>query len=361
MRYELKYIDPESEFLQNAWYVAAQSEQVGAELKPLTILGEKLVLYRTGDDRVAALEDACPHRKLPLSMGKLIGDSVQCGYHGLTFDACGECVAAPTQDKIPSNARVRSYPVREKYRLIWIWMGDPALADENLLPEFADYDSPDWGLTPGGMLECRCHYLYLIDNLLDPSHVAWVHQTSFASEGTEDVLLEIEDTDRGVLVSRWIRDIEPPPYYAEMLSFSGKVDRQQYYEVVIPSLAINMSTYARAGEGGDLNNLPDDAYRMRSYHFITPVDAHLTRYHWFQHYNTNIDDETVRQKLNDGARFAFEEDRVVLEAVDAGMRDPQRPSLDLRLDVGARKFRKKLAAQIKAEKASALGEQDTSR
>ena len=290
-RYELKYIDPDSEFLQNAWYVAMQSGRVEAGLNPIAMLGERLVLFHGADGKLAALEDACPHRKLPLSMGSLEAGIVSCGYHGLCFDATGRCVRAPTQAKIPGNAFVRSYPVVEKYGLVWIWMGDPALADDNRLPAFADYDNPDWGLTPGGMLECRCHYLYLLDNLLDPSHVAWVHETSFASAGTEDVPLLIEDTDTGVLVSRWIRDIDPPPYYAEMLPFAGRVDRQQYYEAVVPSLAINMSTYARAGEGGDLNDLPDDAYRMRSYHFITPIDSHNTRYHWFQHYNTSIDDD----------------------------------------------------------------------
>ncbi len=349
-RYELQTIHPESEFLENAWYVAAQSAQISRELQPLTILGDNLVFYRDSNDKIVALEDACPHRKMPLSMGKLVGDAVQCGYHGLTFDACGKCINAPTQDKIPSNAFVRSYPTVEKYNLIWIWMGQPELADESALLDLADFDDDDWGLTDGGMLECQCHYLYLLDNLLDPSHVAWVHQTSFASDGTEDVPLVIEDTETGVLVSRWIKNIDPPPYYAEMLPFSGKVDRLQYYEAVVPSIAVNMSTYARAGFGGDSDNLPEDSYRMRSYHFITPIDAHSTRYHWFQHYNTNTKDEAVRHKLNEGARGAFEEDRVILEAVDSGMNDKKRANLDLQLDIGSRKFRKKLNALIKAEK-----------
>ena len=248
---------------------------------------------------------------------------------------------------------MRAYPTLEKYNLVWVWMGEPGLADESQLIRIPDYDDANWGLTDGGMLECKCNYLYLLDNLLDPSHVAWVHETSFASAGTEDEPLVIEDTEHGVLVSRWICDIDPPPYYAAMLPFSGKVDRLQYYEAVIPSIAVNMSTYARAGCGGDNDNLPDDSYRMRSYHFITPVNAHATRYHWFQHYNTNTRDAGVRQRLNEGARGAFEEDRVVLEAVDRGMSAKRRAHLDLRLDVGARKFRKKLGALIRAEKESA--------
>ena len=351
-RYALKPIDVDSEFLENAWYVAAQAQRIDESLQSLTLLGAPLLFYRDTRGQVVALEDACPHRKLPLSMGRRVGDAVQCGYHGLTFDAGGRCIGAPTQGKIPSNAFVRSYPVVEKYNLVWVWMGDPQLADESTILPIDDYGDPGWGLTDGGVLECRCHYLFLLDNLLDPSHVAWVHETSFASAGTEDVPLVIEDTDRGVLVSRWIRDIEPPPYYAAMLPFSGKVDRLQYYEAVLPSVAVNMSTYAPAGQGGDSSNLPPETYRMRSYHFITPIDAHSTRYHWFQHYNTNPQDEAVRRQLNDGARGAFEEDRVVLEAVEQGMNAKRRPHLDLQLDIGARKFRNRLTALIKAEKAA---------
>jgi phenylpropionate dioxygenase-like ring-hydroxylating dioxygenase large terminal subunit len=353
-RYELQCIHQESEFLENAWYVVSQSAQIDDQLQSIKILGDNLLFYRNSKDEVVALEDACPHRKLPLSMGKLVGDAVQCGYHGLTFDAAGKCINAPTQDKTPSNAFVRSYPIVEKYKLVWIWMGDPDLMDQSKMLELDNYDDPSWGLTDGGMLECQCHYLYLLDNLLDPSHVAWVHRGSFASAGTEDVPLIIEDTAAGVLVSRWIKDIVPPPYYAEMLPFQGKVDRLQYYEAVMPSIAVNMSTYARAGLGGDSDNLPEDSYRMRSYHFITPIDAHSSRYHWFQHYNTNTQDEAVRQKLNDGARGAFEEDRVVLEAVDVGMNQKKRANLDLQLDIGSRKFRKKLSALIKSEKESVL-------
>ena len=190
-RYELKYIDPDSEFLQNAWYVAAQGGRLEAGLNPIALLGERLVLFRGADGNLAALEDACPHRKLPLSMGSLEAGIVSCGYHGLCFDAAGRCVRAPTQAKIPSNAFVRSYPVLEKYGLVWIWMGDPALAGENPLPELADYDNPGWGLTPGGMLECRCHYLYLLDNLLDPSV-----DTGFSwDQAPASIEFAAEDTD----------------------------------------------------------------------------------------------------------------------------------------------------------------------
>ena len=114
-------------FLRNYWYVAALDEEVRDRPLGRTILGEPVVLFRTADGALHAFEDRCPHRQLPLSMGKIVGDALQCHYHGLRFDGSGKCVRVPGQDHIPQNARVRTYPVVERYRWIWIWMGDPAL------------------------------------------------------------------------------------------------------------------------------------------------------------------------------------------------------------------------------------------
>ena len=113
-------------FLKNAWYVAGWSKEYGQKLVAQRFLNECVVLYRKQDGTPVALEDACPHRKLPLSKGSLKNDAIECGYHGLTFDGSGKCVAAPTQpEQIPEKARVRSYPVVDRYRLLWIWMGEP--------------------------------------------------------------------------------------------------------------------------------------------------------------------------------------------------------------------------------------------
>ena len=205
-------------FLKNCWYVAGWSDNYKNELKPQKILGENIVLYRQQDGQAVALEDACPHRKLPLSLGQLNDDKVICGYHGLTFDGSGSCVAAPTQQKnIPKRAVVKSYPVIDRYRLLWIWMGDPDKANPNDIFNIENFDNPDWGYTDGGILPIECNYLWVVDNLLDPSHVAWVHVTSFAGGGTDDQPLDLEKTDDGVIVSRWIYDQPPSPYYKDLL------------------------------------------------------------------------------------------------------------------------------------------------
>ena len=335
-------------FLQNAWYVAALSQTVQRKLLPLRMLGNDLVVYRTGSGRPVALADACPHRKLPLSMGRLCGDDVECGYHGLTFNPRGHCTAAPTQDRIPPTAVVRSYPAVDRYGLLWVWMGTQE-ADKSSIPLIENFTDPAWHTTSGDSLNCDCNYLYLADNLLDPAHVAWVHRTSFAAAGTKDTPLNIEENDDGLVVSRWVHHCDPPPFYQPLLQFSGKCDRLQHYEVRFPSTAINMSVFCPAGKGGADWQPSDSSYVMISYNFLTPIDEHSTRYFWLQHRNTDINDDSITRQIAEGARNAFLEDKAVLEAVHRGIARADSGHINLGLDASALRFRKLLQDRIAAE------------
>lgn len=342
-------------FLRNAWYVAALARELGPAPLARRLLGEAVVLYRTQDGRPVALEDACPHRRLPLSMGRVKGDAIECGYHGLTFDCSGRCIDAATQERIPPQARVRSYPACQRYGLVFVWMGDPALAREDAIVELEHHDSPQWRLTQGESMPVRCHYLWLVDNLLDPSHVAWVHRSSFAGGGTDRTPMRIDERPDGVLCSRWMLDQPPPPFYAPLVKFSGHADRLQHYEMRYPAVGINRSVFAPAGQGGP--GLQDGplVYRMASYHFITPIDEDHSVYTWLQHRNTDIDDDALTQRIADGARAAFEEDRAVLEAVHQGMKQRPAPAVGLLLDAAASRFRKGLAERMAREQAAGSG------
>jgi vanillate O-demethylase monooxygenase subunit len=338
-------------FLNNCWYIAAWSLDIEHALVARTILNKNLVLYRQQNGVVAILEDACPHRKLPLSKGRLLGDIVECGYHGLQFDCSGNCVLAPTQSSIPTQARVRTYPVLEKYGFVWVWMGDPANADESKIFDIPNFENPAWGKTDGGVLEIACHYLWVTDNLLDPSHVAWVHQSSFGGPGTGDTPLQIKTFDDGVVVSRWIYNQALPPYYAPLVKFDGNCDRLQHYEVRTPSVCINRSIFTPIGTGGQEAELDEKAYVMVSYNFLTPVDENTTAYYWLQHYNNDPHDTAIAKQLNDGAIMAFNEDRGILEAVHIGMKNMTTPKLDLGLDAGSLRYRKILDRAITKEQA----------
>lgn len=337
-------------YVKNAWYVAAWSADIGQALTAEMIHGEAIVLYRTPGGTPVALEDACPHRKLPLSKGNLKGERIECGYHGLTFDGTGTCVAAPTQpDAIPARARVKSYPVVDRYRLLWIWMGEPEQVDPDLIFPVENFDDPTWGLTDGGVMDVDCNYLWVCDNLLDPSHVAWVHVTSFSGAGTDDVSLNVEKTDRGVIVSRWIYGQPPSPYYAKLVAFDGPCDRLQHYEMCAPGIGLNKSIYAPAGQGGPDAAVGPETFVNISYNFMTPIDGERTRYFWFQHRNSLADNAAVSAYMNDGARTAFEEDRDVLVAVHNGMKHSATPHIDLGLDGGAKLFRRHIERLIEAE------------
>lgn len=339
-------------FLRNAWYVAAWENEVVRTLHPTTILGEKIVLFRKEDGTPVALEDACPHRKLPLSMGRLKGDQVECGYHGLMFNCSGKCTRAPGSARIPQGAQVRSYPLAERYGLIWIWMGEADKADPTTIFNVDEWGDPAWGINRGDGMEVACNYLYMTDNLLDPSHVAWVHPTSFGNAACEEEPLQTKVTDVGVIVSRWMRNVEVAPFYANFVKFIGNCDRKQHYEVHYPAHAIIKALFTPAGTGTDDGPLHPDVFLMSSYNFMTPIDESNTRYYWFQMRNFDPTDDEVSRQFAESVRFAFSEDRAVLTAVHSGMANKATPNIDLATDAGPLRFRRGLAQRIAQEQAS---------
>jgi vanillate O-demethylase monooxygenase subunit len=235
-------------------------------------------------------------------------------------------------------------------------MGDAELADDKNIIDVENFDNPAWKVTPGDAITCNANYLYLTDNLLDPSHVGWVHKSSFGATGTDDTPLDIDTNKSGVIVSRWVMDREPPPFYAALVKFDGNCDRLQHYEVRYPSIAINRSVFTPAGTGGVAAPRHEDAYLMVSYNFLTPIDDDKTRYHWFLHRNTDPEDEAITASIAAGARAAFTEDRTVLEAVQIGMADKTRPTLNLAIDAGSVQFRHNLQKLIAAEQDQSGGQ-----
>ncbi len=336
-------------FLRNAWYVAAWDHELGDEPKAIRLLEEDVVLYRKTDGTPAALEDACPHRKLPLSMGRIKGDHLECGYHGMTFDCRGHCTKAPGGEKIPSAAVVRWYPLESRYGLLWIWMGDPVRADAATIFQVDHWGDPAWGVNQGDAMSIDCNYLYMADNLLDPTHVSFVHQSSFGNAACEDAPLTTTVGENGITVWRWMTDVEPAPFYAQFLQFKGNCDRKQQYEVRYPGHALIKAIFAPAGTGGEGKALPAETFVMDSYNFMTPIDENTTRYYWFQMRNFAPDDADVSRRFAESVRFAFSEDRAILQAVHKGMARKRTPNLDLKIDVGQLRFRRRLAQMIEAE------------
>lgn len=166
-----------ADFIRNAWYVAAYSEDVGEALFARRILDEPVLLYRTAEGTPVAMLDRCPHRFAYLSKSRRLGDEIECIYHGLRFGPDGACTRSPYHASAPDHIRVRTFPVVERWGMIWIWMADPALADPAEVPDHSHLEAE-------GMHVAHIHYTFQAnwqlgnDNLLDLTHLFWLHSNS---------------------------------------------------------------------------------------------------------------------------------------------------------------------------------------
>lgn len=347
------------EYVRNCWYCAGWSAMFGRELETRRILEEDLVLYRTAEGRLVALEDICPHRFLPLSKGRLVGDAVQCGYHGMTFGGDGGCVRVPGQDKIPANAKVRAYPVVERHGVVWIWMGDPALADEAKIFDLPQFTDPGWAAHHGDALHLKSNYLNVAENLVDPAHVSFVHPTTLGSSASEDVPVQTtrEQGPMGevIVAWRWIRDAPPVGFFQKFGGFTGHVDRWHYYYLHAPNVAA-IDFGSAAVEAQLPEERRDEGVRIWALHLLTPVDATTTIDYWMHLRNTATDVEGVEEQMDALFRTAFAEDKEILEAVqEQELRTPERRPLRIAIDLGPNLYRKAIERLLEAERPDGAG------
>ena len=327
-------------FLKNSWYVAAWDREVGRRLLARTFLGEPVVLFRTESGVPVALEDRCCHRQLPLSMGSLQRDLLQCGYHGLRFDASGKCVEIPGQDSVPPQARVRAYPLLEKFGWVWIWMGDPSRADAALIPEWWWASHPDWAFTRPDMLHVRCNYQLVADNVLDVTHLAYVHASSIGAPSITEFPGTVERGERLVRFTRWIRDRPPPPMYREAGNFAGNVDRWQIVEHTPPCFSVNFAGCQDATKKIELMALSAP----------TPETAKTTHYFFGFVRNFGLNDPAKERIFAEGMVKVFNEDIPILEAQQRGLdARPDAPRVDIKVDAAPLAARRMLEAMIAAE------------
>ncbi len=337
-------------FLRNSWYVAAWDREVGREPLARTFLNEPVVLYRTEDGRPVALEDRCCHRNLPLSKGALEGDRLRCGYHGLAFDPTGACVEVPGQTAIPPEARVRSYPVVEKWGWVWIWMGTPERADESLIPDWWWCDHPDWACARPDPLYIRCDYRLIADNVLDVTHLAYVHQSSIGNAAINQFPVETEREDGLVRMTRWILDCPPPPMYKAAGGFAGNVDRWQIVEHVPPCFSVNHAGCAEPGSGareGDFSQ----GIELKALSAPTPETENTTHYFFAFPRAFALGDAAMDRVFAVDMVDVFREDVAVLEAQQRMMEwKPDAPSIDINVDAAPMAARRMLAEMIAAER-----------
>lgn len=340
-------------FLREYWYAAAWSSELGDEPLARTVLGEPVALYRRRDGTPAALADRCCHRGLPLSLGRVAGDALECGYHGFAFDGSGICIGVRGRRAVPPGARVRSYPLVERWNALWIWMGDPARADAAAIPRLFWLDDPGWAPV-AGCLPMKADYRLLVDNLLDFTHVAYLHTRTIAGDEAEArIPVATERLGDSVRVARWMLGIEPPPMFRAAGGFAGKVDRWQIATWTPPSTVALDIGCAEAGTGapeGDRSR----GISIWSTHLITPETEATTQYRWCYARDFKRDDEEVAELLRAGGRRTFSEDVACLEIQQRSMAArPNAASVDINIDNGPMQARRIAEALLRRERAAA--------
>ena len=208
----------------------------------------------------------------------MIGDDVQCGYHGMTFGPDGRCVRVPGQDNLPPSAQVHRYPVHERHGIVWVWMGEADKADPALVYDMPEFEKDGWAVHYGDHLPIGSHYLNVAENLCDPAHVSFVHPTTLGNAASEDVPIRVERDGDTVVTSRWIRGAEPVGFFKAFGNFTGVVDRWHYYYLHPPCTSV-----IDFGSSSELGLDEEDrgrGMRIFALHFLTPVDATNTIDHW---------------------------------------------------------------------------------
>ncbi|MES2510389.1 MAG: aromatic ring-hydroxylating dioxygenase subunit alpha [Pseudomonadota bacterium] len=293
-------------WLENSWYAVAFADAVKDEPIAVTALDQKLVLFRGESGEITALADRCPHRGVPLSYGKVLGNDLRCGYHGLRINSEGVCVKIPCQTQIPSQARVRRYPLEVKYKLVWVWMGKAELADPSKIPDFHYMDDPEW-VTCTGYHHVKANYQLLNDNLLDLSHESYVHDTTIGNDAVAEAPASMTRSDNEVRVHRDILNAEPPAFYIKATGFTENINRWHTTIFTPPgNHVIENGSYPATGSR-------DQALERRVMHVLTPATETTTHYFWGVSRQYARDDAELTEYIRQQIAETFDQDAEILE------------------------------------------------
>jgi len=340
------------DYLRNTWYLAAWSADVRAgELFPRTLLDRPMVIFREESGQVAILEDRCPHRFAPLSLGRLSGDRVTCGYHGLQFDSSGACVANPHGNgRVPRSAVVPTRTAVERHGAIWMWAGEEE-PDPALIPDFSKLDSDEY-VTRRDHLVMDAPFDLIIDNLLDCSHTSFLHDGILGNSEMLGVRTEVVQEGTTVRVIRRADSVLPPGMFDMIFKADGKpVDTWTDFRWDPPSHLLLDVGVTEPGRPHD------EGAGYFGTHVLTPETATTTHYHtaatrWGVRPGT--ESEEVRLKISDMRRFAFEEqDEPMIRAqhrnIQAFADDGLRPVL-LETDAGVTRWHQVMDELLAAER-----------
>lgn len=325
-------------FLKNAWYCAGWDHEVGLGSRDLVvrkIAGRSILLYRTGEGALVAMEDRCPHRSAPLSLGRKEGDAVRCMYHGLLFGPDGHCRQVPGMDKIPPGAAVPTLPVAEKDNWIWVWLGAPELADPALICDAVGPGDPDWVLKTNS-IRIETNYRQEIANLADLSHVSWVHGETFG--GSDDwgyIRPRHTQQPRGIETKYTVRGVPAPTFAKHLFAADARFDIDVHVTLTVPC---NFIMSFRILEAGDATSGPGngklllDTFTSQA---VTPRDEGSIDYYFSWGTSKATCFPGIVELMHKTNLDAFLEDKRILEGQrERQLQYPGAPQIDIVHDAG---------------------------
>ncbi|MCH4245424.1 aromatic ring-hydroxylating dioxygenase subunit alpha [Acinetobacter gerneri] len=312
-----KMANKHSPFIFNEWYVAAFSHEIKHELFSRKLLNKKVVLYRSTDGEVVALQDRCAHRSFPLSKSTLDGDEIICGYHGIRYDKSGDMIEIPSQKRCPHGMGIKKYATLEKGGLIWIWLGDQSRADASKLFDLEWLDHEQWTSSQGYFLHPG-NYVSMHENLMDLTHLSFLHSDTI---GTPDFATAPYKTELNHGHYKLIREVVPTvlaPVWADSTDI-GYVDtaaRITTSEFLSPALHQVSAKFYDTALGEDAH-----IYQIRTAHILTPETNGTMHYFIVHGRNFAQEDKVLGEKMHRGLFAAFEEDVIGLGALETMLDD----------------------------------------
>jgi vanillate O-demethylase monooxygenase subunit len=298
------------------------------------------------------LEDFCPHRGAPLSLGFVRDGQLVCGYHGLTMGCDGKPASMPGQ-RVGGFPAIRAFPVLERYGFIWVWVGEAALAAPDRLHPLPWAESAEWAYG-GGLYHIDCDYRLMIDNLMDLTHETYVHASSIGQKEIDEAPVTTRIDGDEVVTSRFMEGISAPPFWRMALRGAGLpedalVDRWQVCRFSLPSHVMIEVGVALQGQGG-YQAAPDYKASSIVVDFITPETETSHWYFWGMARNFAVDDAALTDTIREGQAKIFSEDLEILERQQQNLlRCPDRRLLRLNIDAGGVRSRMLIEQAIAAE------------
>ena len=338
---------------RNAWYVGAYASEITRTPFERTILGERVLFYRTEGGAPVAVDGRCAHRRFPLSAGYLKGDDIVCTYHGWQFDGSGACTTIPSQDRVPPGCKIRSYPVVEIWNWVWIWTGDPALADPATIPDHTHdlkVTHPEWQAVTGGhnVLASRCQLM--IENLLDLSHLSFVHDRSIGTAAVAATPVKMDVFPGGLTAWRTILDGPAPAVFERLMRIEGNADRTTTSTFFAPGITSAGSRFSKPHPTGAGSVYGD----FRVLHVATPETPTSTHYFWGWTRSFALGNDTLTEQMTTMLYDVFLEDKAAIELQERAIVDEERTDFSAAADAPALRGRIILEAMMDAELGSRI-------